>query len=729
MPRFFRYAILSTILATVTVSYSQGKSSRTLDSLNNVLETHTARDAERVRTILRIADRIFTVNPDRALKLLAESETIADETRFAKGKAYSLQYTANALIVKGKYNTAMPYIQRSLTEFEALGNKSGMGDCYHNFGRCHYYLGDYDDAAAEYKKAIAIGEEANDTGRITASLCALGVLYAKQSNTAQALECYKRALKIGEKVGDKSAMGTALVNMGNLLKNSGDYPAALDYLQRGVEMKRQIGDEQGVAAGMEGIGTLYSMINKGGEASEYLDKTSAIVMKTGNRAALVSTYINKGVVYQNSEEFAKARSSFNAALKLSKELCDDFSIAVSHSNLGTLDILTKKYDAALRHFQEAARIHQKLNNGKELAYVWLKMGRAYYFTEQYDKALEYADKGAALSDKLKLLGYQKDISLLRSDIYYAQKNYKLAYESQQRHQLLMDSILKKDIYNNVADVKYKHAYQAKLNSSESRAKALKNEVVTKEDALNETRMQRAWWVGGSVCLLILLGVGAVLFRDRKIKLEKKQLLTEQKLHRSQMNPHFIFNSIQNVRSLISSNQETEAVDYLNQFSKLTRQILESSDENYTSLEEEIELIRNYISIQQLLYSNSFEFDINVDESIDPESVFLPPMLTQPFIENAIKHGLASKANGGRLVINFSMKGDRLFFEVSDNGAGFSSVPKTEGHKSMAMEITRKRLVNYTNNPDFHVQSGNIFDGDENIIGAKVAFEIPYIFEA
>lgn len=727
MLRFLRFAPFFLLILTVSELHSQGGAY--LDSLNIVLETHTIRDKERVRTILRIADKSVTVNPDRVLKLLSEAETIADETNFPKGKAYSFLYTANALIFKGQYQNALQYTQRAFTEFEALDNKYGMSDCYHNFGRCHYYLGDYEKAIGYYRKAIAAGEQNNDPGRLTASLSALGVLYAKQSNNALALECYKRSLKISEKQGDKSAMGSTMVNIGNLLKNSGDYPAALDYLQKGVELKRQTGDEQGVAAGMENIGTLYSMINKGAEAGEYYEKTAATFVKTGNRPALINTYINTGVVYENSGKFAKARSSFNAALKLSTELGDDFALAVSHSNLGTLDIHTKKYDAALRHLQDAARIHQKLNNGNELAYVWLKMGRAYYFLEQYEKALDYADKGAALAGKLKLLDYQKDISLLRSDIYYAQQNYKLAYESQQQHRLLMDSIMKKDIYNNVADVKYKHVYKEKLSSSESRAEALKSEVVIKEGALEQTRIQRAWWIGGSVFLLILLAAGAVLYRNRKQRLEKKQLLTEQKLHRSQMNPHFIFNSIQNVRSLISSKQDTEAVDYLNQFSKLTRQILESSDENYTSLEEEIELIKNYISIQQLLYGNSFDFDINIDESIDPESVFLPPMLTQPFIENAIKHGLASKEGGGRLVINFSMKGERLFFEVADNGAGFSEAPKTGDHKSMAMEITRKRLVNYTKNPEFKVQSGNIFDGNENIVGAKVAFEIPFIFEA
>jgi sensor histidine kinase YesM len=209
-------------------------------------------------------------------------------------------------------------------------------------------------------------------------------------------------------------------------------------------------------------------------------------------------------------------------------------------------------------------------------------------------------------------------------------------------------------------------------------------------------------------------------------MENRQLLMEQKLRRTQMNPHFIFNSLQNVGSLIREKKEGEAVQYLNQFSKLTRQILESSDENYVSLEDEIDLLKNYIGIQQMLYGDRFNFKISVDDEIDPESVFLPPMLTQPFIENAIKHGLKDKTEG-ELNVRFFMEDKKLYFEVIDNGAGFGS-KTSENHKSMAMEITRKRLSFYTKEKSPQVLAENITDALQNVLGAQVRFEIPYIYE-
>jgi len=130
-----------------------------------------------------------------------------------------------------------------------------------------------------------------------------------------------------------------------------------------------------------------------------------------------------------------------------------------------------------------------------------------------------------------------------------------------------------------------------------------------------------------------------------------------------MNPHFIFNSIDNIQILIRNGQNNEAVSYLNKFSKLTRQILENSSENYISLEEELIMIENYLVIQQLLYNNKFEFSIEVAPSIATEMLFLPPMLTQPFIENAIKHGLKDLYSGGRITIHFYMQDNKLFLKL------------------------------------------------------------------
>ena len=253
----------------------------------------------------------------------------------------------------------------------------------------------------------------------------------------------------------------------------------------------------------------------------------------------------------------------------------------------------------------------------------------------------------------------------------------------------------------------------------------------KLDAEKKTAAKNNWLIGLSGLLLLLLLGLYFYYRNSKQKqaitiLEKDQI--KQKLLVTQMNPHFIFNSIDNIQGLIHDKKDNDAVNYLTKFSKLTRQILENSNENYISLDEEIEMTKNYLAIQQLLYNNKFSYNISVEDDVDQESIFLPPMLTQPFIENAIKHGLNNTSENGKINIHFYLKAEKLFFEVTDNGKGFDAEKKVTNHKSLAMTITKERLVSYTKNQDFIVHTDNIKDSSEKIIGAKVSFEIPYIYE-
>lgn len=169
------------------------------------------------------------------------------------------------------------------------------------------------------------------------------------------------------------------------------------------------------------------------------------------------------------------------------------------------------------------------------------------------------------------------------------------------------------------------------------------------------------------------------------------------------------------------------MDYLGKFSKLTRQVLENSDEDYISLSDEVSLINNYLALQQLS-GHAFVFTVSVDDALEPESILLPPMLTQPFIENAIKHGVNSRAEGGRIDVRFYSHENKLFFEVTDNGNGFEANKKQHRHKSMSMGITRERLAHYAKNRDIAIKVDNLKDQGQNTIGAKVGFEIPYIYE-
>ena len=197
---------------------------------------------------------------------------------------------------------------------------------------------------------------------------------------------------------------------------------------------------------------------------------------------------------------------------------------------------------------------------------------------------------------------------------------------------------------------------------------------------------------------------AILFiRQNKIRAENKAVILEQKLLRLQMNPHFIFNALSNILNFVNLNDTANAAIYLTSFSRLLRTTLESSREDYILIEEEISSIKNYLDLQLLRYEDKFDYSVDVDENIDIENAIIPPMLIQPFIENAIEHGIRHKQDKGHIYIRFSLDEKKVICEVEDDGVGREKAWEAEyqkhsTHKSLATEIITDRLRSLNKKP-------------------------------
>lgn len=238
--------------------------------------------------------------------------------------------------------------------------------------------------------------------------------------------------------------------------------------------------------------------------------------------------------------------------------------------------------------------------------------------------------------------------------------------------------------------------------------------------------------------LFLVGIGMLIlwikYRENKIRKQNKVLLLEQKLLRSQMNPHFIFNSLSSIQSFIFENNPMTAGSYLSQFAELIRSILYNSREEYISLDKELKTLKNYMELQQLRYNNKFDFHLEVDPDIDPEEISIPPMLAQPFIENAIEHGVKYIDEQGSILVNFNLLDQSLALTVEDNGIGLEAAKKLKNskageHTSLATIITRERidiLNKSSRNKKYSVLIEEIKE-ENTVRGTRVKFMLPLIW--
>ncbi|MEO1011633.1 MAG: two-component regulator propeller domain-containing protein [Bacteroidota bacterium] len=245
-----------------------------------------------------------------------------------------------------------------------------------------------------------------------------------------------------------------------------------------------------------------------------------------------------------------------------------------------------------------------------------------------------------------------------------------------------------------------------------------------------------WALFGAVLVLLtlltLLYMRRIRIRNKAerehLHLQNHLLSLEQKALRLQMNPHFIFNVLNGIKAMGAGKPEKMNTT-INSFAVLLRETLYNSRKDRISLEQEVKTLRHYISVEQLMSAKPFTFDIMMDTTPDPEEIMIPPMLIQPFVENAIRHGVLKGEGEGKLSIRFYTSKNMLYCTVTDNGPGiFESqkvVAKTD-HQSMALTVTRERLVSIAGKDALHMEE--IFAEDKTVAGTRIRLKIPLLTE-
>jgi len=238
---------------------------------------------------------------------------------------------------------------------------------------------------------------------------------------------------------------------------------------------------------------------------------------------------------------------------------------------------------------------------------------------------------------------------------------------------------------------------------------------------------------GSILEILVFSLGLAykikLDYEDKLDLQKEVSAKEISAKSAQMNPHFIFNSLNSIQHLILKNDKVSALTYLSKFGKLTRNVLESSHMATVTLAEEISLLKSYLELESLRFDNSFEYLIEIDQNIETENVEVPLMLIQPFVENALIHGLIGKKTGvKKLTLRFLKDDDFYVIQIEDNGIGRHSLQNASGkiqQKSRGMEITEKRLkmLNTQEQNKNSVEIIDKYDSNGQPSGTKVIIRI------
>ncbi len=480
--------------------------------------------------------------------------------------------------------------------------------------------------------------------------------------------------------------------------------------------------------------------------------------KSGNMEKLGSAYSNIGIIMNVNDNDEKAIHYFKSSIELFDELNLETKKLPALVNLSTVYRKKEKYDSAIFYAQQCYDISLRLDFkfGQAKALVIL----APSFTESGDpsRGYDFAKKGRELFEEM---GAEATVRLMK--LYEAEALLGLGRTEQalticrNLEELDLEISMEEHLYRTMASIyekmgkyelalryqqKFHEVYEAFIDENQSKrideleakfeTERKETEIVLlrNEAALKESADAKKNWVIISVSTLsVFLVVAGWLFYQRRLSQERERsAIHKQQLLRSQINPHFIFNSLSSIRGFLFEGNDTKpAINYLGKFAKLMRMVLELSSKEWVSLAEEMKALELYLEIQQIRFNKAFDFELSIDKSIDPNSIMVPPLTAQPFIENAIEHGLKGMDKNGMVEIACLKEHGKLVFKIQDNGIGIDHVEPRKNHQSRAIQIFKERMgiIGHRMKMSFSFKISDI-GNDAGVHGTLVTYELPIL---
>lgn len=466
-----------------------------------------------------------------------------------------------------------------------------------------------------------------------------------------------------------------------------NYDSSFIYAQKANQVWERIHYYQGIAE----LRFHFSFLKRGNGTDAEILAGCREALTISKQHKLTNTWIQVASFmlgyFNETERYDSAKFYGNEILKVPGLTPN--SQFYTYYDLGNTYFLTKEFDAARTFYQKASRVYPKTDVKGLLSSVHFSLANVEYASKNYDKAEKMLVDSMHLVDSVERLDFKMETIGLLMDINEKQHDFENAFSYAKQYNRLSDSL---NLQQNQSEFRtLEKKFQAEMKDKTIREK---------DNMLAGEKEKRNLVLGLLVAVLVISGLSGYLFflnrKQKENKLNRDIAESEMKALRAQMNPHFMFNSLNAIQQMVSNNENENAYKYLDAYSKMTRQILENSEKKWISVRDEVRFLELYLQIESLRFDHAFQYTIDVSDEVMPNSDKIPAMIVQPIVENAIKHGLINKPGNKNLLIRFDRKDENSPLEVivEDNGLGRQPTKSKEieaEHHSMSLGITETRL--------------------------------------
>lgn len=562
----------------------------------------------------------------------------------------------------------------------------------------------------------------------------------------EAIPYYYKALSLSNRMKQQNLSYEVYRRLGRFYYRNSNFQDALVYHNKAVLIYSGQKNNREFLAIYLRIGIIYLDLKNYDQVFKTYNTIEKILAENGDiPETSYSLYNNLAVACTELNRLDEAEKYLKKGYEVALKSGDSIKISRIMTNKGTVQLKRKNYSGALEMYQKALGIDSRLAQRKAgIVENEIYIGETYFMLKDFDKAISILEKAYQTTRRHGFLTLQSRAAVMLKDIYKAKGDFKRAYEFQDAYFYIKDSLYNLQKQEEIFKQSIKFEFEKKISEDSARFAIEQSRLKTELNLSEEKEKKRRLIYLGLITLLIIVVVSVLYFlkqkrKNQQMELEKK--LSEARMNALllQMNPHFVFNSINSVMVLIQNHEKDEALKYLTKFSRVLRLILEGSTKQSVSLKDEINLIQLYVELEQLRFPNSFEFELIIDKEVDAVNTEIPFMVIQPFVENAILHGLQNKLNlqkeagkafKGKLKIGFKQIGDKIICEVEDNGIGRKKASEIKEsslikNQSLGIKVSKERL-NLLSNMSCEISYVDLTDELEMPAGTKAIIQLPIL---
>jgi tetratricopeptide (TPR) repeat protein len=636
-------------------------------------------------------------------------------------------------------DTVRAYANQALKEAEKINYIQGIATAYKNLGRIECLLiTDLPSAEKYFSKSLELFIKNGDEQQIAWAWGALGLSKWVLSKFSEAKEAFEKAAQIFEKIGDTSNLRYTYNFMSHAELEWGHYAKSLQYALKGKELT---GEDDYLM-----LSIIYSSVGDDKTALEYTRKRPADSIWGQFK------YLGLASIFSRTKQYDSAFYYYSLFTDFAKKLGAGTIIKLN-LGLGSLHLALKHYDTALVYSTEALKLSKTGNDKNQVMNGLLLLSKTYKEAGNYKMSMPIAMELLQTARETGARQHIRDSHFLLYELFDHFKKKDSAYHHLQQYTALKDSL---DLDLSAQKLAF-YKTKSERELAQSSITTLNDEKKLQHQKLQQAAQQKKVFIAGIIALLL---IGIVLFRNIILKRKNERLRMENELElqklesektnaelqqqkielemqalRAQMNPHFIFNSLNSINMFILENNKLQASDYLSKFSRLVRLILQNSQEAFIPLDSELEALRLYLELESLRFEQRFEYKISVHDEVDATMVKVPPLIIQPYAENAIWHGLMHKKEKGRLEIELYLGENILFCKITDDGIGRKKAAELKSkssltYKSMGMRITADRIAilqQQGQNTSF-ISVTDVVSSDSRSAGTEVLIKVPLHYD-